>query len=824
MISLSLGFPYNDEGIDRSIGTAVDSKVLIFAAASNEGANTNIPAYPARDGRVICVNSAHYNGAKSGDNPMPEGGKNLSTLGENVLSAWPKGLLPNKDSSACTHRISGSSVATTIVASIGGLVMELLRQDIEEREMSWAASKIKTLPGMSLVLRDMAKKIDGFQYIEPFTHLDGSQDDKTLGHRSRRSYAQTRIFNKLREEYNYEDFRLQSLRSTSPTPCPSPPAVAIPYLGFPTPSQKIYMPKNSNVNEIFLGQKRDGAGRTISAQTRWTSTIDCLQDTREKIQFLKCPTAEAEYFVPSKALGQILTTEVVSYLLSKLILPPFEQEEIIRVITQGGRKVFAILLMMREEPRIMDFAETVFYQERGLDSKLPYDLAFLSEMMPSNLALSFFGAQWEFIPPIFGRGMGYRQLNDRAIIPIEKIEKAAEGGFSIVDILTFYPGSSDFDEPAPRPHPKSLSQRVIRKRFSSNVDIKLISNERRVHSRLQHPNLIELLGSYSFRNTTNLLFPLMDGDLGMLLATTERPEQFRDEFSFLRALSGLSSGIEALHYLGVRHRDIKPTNILTNGDLFVLANFGHSELRETSDDDEGEFHGIHGTFTAPESDGSIEHDFKDSVFKRSSDIWSLGCVMAEVATYLFADSGRGVDEFKNRRKSKWGAFFVSSAFHTDGRPNPGVTAWLAELTRKASPIGVRLIKLITDMLCIDPRGRPNASDVTCQLQYLAFQSKVQTVDDLYSRVTLDFGDTTTLPRQRTQFRLFMRAAGLLKSEWLNSRSAYLFTRSSIFYQGNDLLSKIGEQLQAISQSSESLDAKVSELRLYNEELADLLPE
>ena len=63
------------------------TNAVMFAAASNEGLNCIGVAYTARDPRVICINSAHYNGGESDDNPDPSGGQNLSTLGENVTSA-----------------------------------------------------------------------------------------------------------------------------------------------------------------------------------------------------------------------------------------------------------------------------------------------------------------------------------------------------------------------------------------------------------------------------------------------------------------------------------------------------------------------------------------------------------------------------------------------------------------------------------------------------------------------------------------------------------------------------------------------------------------
>ena len=202
VICLPLGFPQRIEAISNAIIPAVQ-RVVIFAAASNKGLNCSGPAYPARDEKVICINSAHYNGGESDDNPEPIWGQNLSTLGEDVTSAWPIELSSeaNPESMKAT---SGTSVATAIAASIGALLLDFVRQDRDVPPLRWAAEKMRTMDGMKVVLSDMAKKIHRFRYIEPFTYLDGSEDDTELGSFSRRESALNKIFQILRNEFEYK--------------------------------------------------------------------------------------------------------------------------------------------------------------------------------------------------------------------------------------------------------------------------------------------------------------------------------------------------------------------------------------------------------------------------------------------------------------------------------------------------------------------------------------------------------------------------------------------------------------------------------------------
>ena len=214
IICLPLGFPRRIEVISNAITVAVQ-KVVIFAAASNKGLNCSGPAYPARDEKVICINSAHYNGGESDDNPEPVWGQNLSILGENVASAWPKALCSEANPESMKVA-SGTSVATAIAASIGALLLDFVRQDHEVATLRWAAEKMRTMDGMKVVLHDMAKRTNRFRYIEPFTYLDGSEDDSELGSFSRRESALNKIFQILRNEFEYQPI-VDSLSTTAPS-------------------------------------------------------------------------------------------------------------------------------------------------------------------------------------------------------------------------------------------------------------------------------------------------------------------------------------------------------------------------------------------------------------------------------------------------------------------------------------------------------------------------------------------------------------------------------------------------------------------------------
>ena len=117
---------------------------------------------------------------------------------------------------------------------------------------------------------------------------------------------------------------------------------------------------------------------------------------------------------------------------------------------------------------------------------------------------------------------------------------------------------------------------------------------------LKHPNTVELLASYIFRNHHYLLFPLaipacysrlqlpilLDCSLAKKLRMI-----FKTTPIFLLSLSGLASIVEELHIyesealhvslLGCHH-DLKPRIVLVVEARFLLADFGLSKVKNLS--------------------------------------------------------------------------------------------------------------------------------------------------------------------------------------------------------------------------------------------------
>ncbi|KAK3952207.1 hypothetical protein QBC32DRAFT_213198 [Pseudoneurospora amorphoporcata] len=170
IISMSFGYPTNQvagyEDLEAALLHAHSKSVLMFAAASNSGANQD-RAYPARDRHVICVHSTDANGNRSRFNPTAlVRYDNIATVGEAIQSAWPAALCDMKVNPEYIQTKSGTSYATPIAVGIAAFLLQYARIHLTE-----VAHILKRQSKMNDVLVMIAEKSersisrDGYDYI-----------------------------------------------------------------------------------------------------------------------------------------------------------------------------------------------------------------------------------------------------------------------------------------------------------------------------------------------------------------------------------------------------------------------------------------------------------------------------------------------------------------------------------------------------------------------------------------------------------------------------------------------------------------------------------
>ncbi|KAH5707338.1 hypothetical protein HBI20_205160 [Parastagonospora nodorum] len=177
---------------------------------------------------------------------------------------------------------------------------------------------------------------------------------------------------------------------------------------------------------------------------------------------------------------------------------------------------------------------------------------------------------------------------------------------------------------------------------------------------LKHPNLLKLLGAYTYRHKHNLLFPLASQGTLAMLFEEERPPHYQHDAAFLRSLAGLSSALRAVHDFTANsldlqaigcHHDLKPSNILIDQDTFILADFGISRFKEVEQGSATPFRQGSGDYLAPECH-ELEGDMTKLAITRAADRWSFGAIILELTVYM-AFGTNGVKAFREERK-----FFV----------------------------------------------------------------------------------------------------------------------------------------------------------------------
>lgn len=215
-----------------------------------------------------------------------------------------------------------------------------------------------------------------------------------------------------------------------------------------------------------------------------------------------------------------------------------------------------------------------------------------------------------------GKHMNFSQTSE---LPFIKVGDLGKGGYSYVDRVI---STISHKEYARKLIPRG---RTFKKDYEV---LKSFEKELGNLKKLSHPHIVELIGSYTDPRFVGIMSPVADCDLKMFLDSG--PSEITGQLSFLRTFFGcLTAALCYLHENCIRHKDIKPANILVKGHHVYLADFGIS-LDWT---DFG-----NSTTTGPAT--AVTHQYcapeVADYFPRnsSSDIWSLGCVFLEIWTVI----------------------------------------------------------------------------------------------------------------------------------------------------------------------------------------------
>lgn len=171
IINMSFGFYESHKEVKAALKRVRDSKILVFAAMSNDGNNSQYAAWPARDPYLtIGVHSCDKWGRKSsGFTPryVPRS-HNFMFVGEEVITQWP-------EAKGGGFRLDeGTSFATPAVAAMAALILafawqHICRKEREDVKTLIELDELRGIDGMERVLARISEKDETmrYSYIHP---------------------------------------------------------------------------------------------------------------------------------------------------------------------------------------------------------------------------------------------------------------------------------------------------------------------------------------------------------------------------------------------------------------------------------------------------------------------------------------------------------------------------------------------------------------------------------------------------------------------------------------------------------------------------------
>lgn len=267
-------------------------------------------------------------------------------------------------------------------------------------------------------------------------------------------------------------------------------------------------------------------------------------------------------------------------------------------------------------------------------------------------------------------------------------------------------------------------------------------------ARIRDKHIIPLLMTFEVASIGRfLLFPCADGDLDFLWRMKSGLRQRPDTTTWMaRELYSLTQALANLHGMGQEtqddtvlsiHGDISSKNILwfSEGDTdclsysrLVIADFGYAHIGLPRKPGDKELQMGAQTYRSPEA------DTPHSDISSAADIWSLGCMFLEFATWQLLGWDAVEEDFSQARLEAEpdGGVIVDAFFirHRDGRieVKPAVRRWVDDLMGRDgySPFLEELLRLVMiNMLCVDAAERDSAEDVSAKLKVMSDRCQIE---------------------------------------------------------------------------------------------------
>jgi serine/threonine protein kinase len=273
--------------------------------------------------------------------------------------------------------------------------------------------------------------------------------------------------------------------------------------------------------------------------------------------------------------------------------------------------------------------------------------------------------------------------------------------------------------------PTQVAIKTLKQRCASLAALGHMPEVRALRA-LSHPNIVDCYECVLDSGVVHLVFELMpDGDLESLC----RESNALLDHHITAIAYQLLAAVDHIHASSFLHRDIKPENVLLSFPQPRLPNsvphvkLGDLGLAKHTAPDPRPAARPHTTYVATRWYRAPEQLLRMASYGPAADMWSVGATLAELVT-------RGEPLFPGDDEPDT----LAAVFELRG--HPAVVGWpagaaaaarvaptapllrpssLAQVLRTASP---PVLKLIDDLLQLDPRGRPSAA---AAMQYPMFR-------------------------------------------------------------------------------------------------------
>jgi hypothetical protein len=346
------------------------------------------------------------------------------------------------------------------------------------------------------------------------------------------------------------------------------------------------------------------------------------------------------------------------------------------------------------------------FPDTGVSMSARFDITARKELIANT-------PQSERNPDVYGWAYGHRVFSPEEEDPVIACRILGHGSLGVVEEVR----RKDTQLPTFVRKRVQLSPR----KSQAKATLAIIQEEARNLASLVHPHIVALIGSYEEHQLQNrhfyylLMVPVGDNDIKNFLDIVG--ERLDHEPASLNVdtwkrwihswFTCLSSALAYMHENGVRHQDIKPSNIIHKGEKVYFTDFSSSCAfdvgRTTSTENPSRSSPM---YAAPE----ITDKYQGSLRRhgRASDIFALGCVFCDMLSVLI---GRSVHYFQE---------YLINDTHTD-RSGSVTDGSPLHYSRKVGAIGRLLWQTnifsshIAAMLRSDRKQRPTAANVLQEL-------------------------------------------------------------------------------------------------------------